>query len=96
MVKEDYNNYMKIYITEKEMQYEKLLNEIYMKTVGLKNYTDIDNLLSDWQKIEDEYYNRTDPAILKRVEVLYRIKSLRFKENLKKLIKNIKLNEDVF
>jgi hypothetical protein len=77
------------------MQYEKLLNELYIKFIGLNNYIDIDSLMADWSKIEEDYLNETDPAVFNRFEVLYRIKTLRFKENIKKLLKNIKHNEDV-
>jgi hypothetical protein len=77
------------------MQYEKLLNELYVKYIGLKGYNEIDSLLSDWQKIEEEFLGNTDPGVVSRMEVLYRIKSVRFKECVRKLLKNLKLNEDV-
>jgi hypothetical protein len=85
---------MKIYQTEKELQYEKLLNELYTKNIGLKNYSEIDSLIADWLKVESDYLEQTDPNISNRMEVLYKLKSLRFKENIKKLLKNLKQAEE--
>ena len=95
MIKEEHSNYKKKHLNELELEYEKMINEIYRINIGLKSYDDVDILLSDWQKIEEEFLNKTDTQFGKRYEILHKTKSIRLKENLKKLIKNMKVNDEV-
>jgi hypothetical protein len=95
MIKEEHSNYKKKHLNELELEYEKIINEMYRKNIGLKSYDEVDILLDYWQKIEDDFFNKTDSQFSKRYEMLHKIKSIRLKENLKKLIKNSKLNDEV-
>jgi hypothetical protein len=49
----------------------------------------------DWQKVEEEFLSKTDTCYNKRYEIMFNIKTLRLKENLKKILKNAKIRDEV-
>jgi hypothetical protein len=62
----------------------------------LNNYFEIEGLLTDWIKVEREFLLNFPPKLYQRsYEFLYKHKTERFSENVKKMMKLLKSQEDI-